>query len=148
MNMTHAVTTGISRFLDQIIRPLFDQHAQPKPIIDGIHLLRQLEQYAHDGYLKPTTLFCTSDITNLYTTLPQDESLDILEEFLKEHHYEKVRGISIRVIRQLAKIVLQETVFVDGNKFYNLVRAVRYSSTLDIFQKERRTIRLMLLYNG
>ncbi|CAF3369032.1 unnamed protein product [Rotaria socialis] len=29
-----------------------------------------------------------------------------------------------------------------------LLRAVRYSSTLDIFEKERRSIRLMLLYNG
>ena len=29
-----------------------------------------------------------------------------------------------------------------------LVRAIRYSSTLENFQKEYRTIRLMLLYNG
>ncbi|CAF2098092.1 unnamed protein product [Rotaria magnacalcarata] len=29
-----------------------------------------------------------------------------------------------------------------------LLRAVRYSSTLNIFEKEHRTIRLMLLYNG
>ncbi|CAF4562664.1 unnamed protein product, partial [Rotaria socialis] len=43
MNTIHAATTGISRFLDQSIRPLFDMHAQPRPIIDGGHLLRQLE---------------------------------------------------------------------------------------------------------
>ncbi|CAM2729451.1 unnamed protein product, partial [Rotaria socialis] len=29
-----------------------------------------------------------------------------------------------------------------------LLRALRYSTTLDIFEKERRSIRLMLLYNG
>jgi hypothetical protein len=29
-----------------------------------------------------------------------------------------------------------------------LVRAVRYSSTLEVFEEERRYIRLMLLYNG
>ena len=29
-----------------------------------------------------------------------------------------------------------------------LVRAIRYSSTLEMFNKERRYIRLMLLYNG
>ncbi|CAF1227425.1 unnamed protein product [Didymodactylos carnosus] len=29
-----------------------------------------------------------------------------------------------------------------------LLRAIRYSSTLDIFNQERRTIQLMLLYNG
>ncbi|CAF4831363.1 unnamed protein product, partial [Rotaria socialis] len=106
MNTIHAATTGISRFLDQPIRPLFDMHAQPRPIIDGGHLLRQLEQYVRNGHLKPTTLFCTADITNLYTMLPQDESLKILKEFLLEHHYEKVQGISIKVILQLADLVL------------------------------------------
>ncbi|CAF1409608.1 unnamed protein product [Rotaria magnacalcarata] len=121
MNTIHAATTGISRFLDQSIRPLFDMHAQPRPIIDGGHLLRQLEQYARDGHLKFTTLFCTADIKNLYTMLPQDESLEILEEFLREHHYEKVQGISIQVILQLAHLVLKETVFVDGNKFYRQI---------------------------
>ncbi|CAF2080634.1 unnamed protein product, partial [Rotaria magnacalcarata] len=121
MNTIHAATTGISRFLDQSIRPLFDMHAQPRPIIDGGHLLRQLEQYVRNGHLKPTTLFCTADITNLYTMLPQDESLKILKEFLLEHHYEKVQGISIQVILQLAHLVLKETAFVDGNKFYRQI---------------------------
>ncbi|CAM4955562.1 unnamed protein product [Rotaria socialis] len=121
MNTIHAATTGISRFLDQSIRPLFDMHAQPRPIIDGGHLLRQLEPYVRNGHLKPTTLFCTADITNLYTMLPQDESLKILEEFLLEYHYEKVQGISIKVILQLADLVLKETAFVDGNKFYRQI---------------------------
>ncbi|CAM4976010.1 unnamed protein product [Rotaria socialis] len=121
MNTIHAATTGISRFLDQSMRPLFDIHAQPRPIIDGGHLLRQLEQYVRNGHLKHTTLFCTADITNLYTMLPQDESLKILEEFLLEYHYEKVQGISIKVILQLADLVLKETAFVDGNKFYRQI---------------------------
>ncbi|CAF4319983.1 unnamed protein product, partial [Rotaria magnacalcarata] len=101
MNTIHAATTDISRFLDPFIRPLFDMHAQSRPIIDGGHLL--------------------PDITNLYTMLPQDESLEILEEFLREHHYEKLQGIPIRVILQLAYLVLKETAFVDGNKFYRQI---------------------------
>ncbi|CAF1584873.1 unnamed protein product [Rotaria magnacalcarata] len=249
-NTIHAATTDISQFLDPFIRPLFDIHAQSRPIIDDGHLLRQLEQYVRNGHLKSTTLFCTADITNLYTMLPYDESLEILEEFLREHHYEKVQGIPIRVILQLAHLVLKETAFVDGNKFYrqiiggamgspftltlanifiyiddifftfnepkakivavikkanefhpnikleatigscvsfldllinnkngilsifvhykpavepcvvpfvsdhprhvfsNIIRVVRYSSILEIFEKERRSIQLMLLYNG
>jgi len=122
MNTIHAATTGISHFLDELIRPLFNKHAKPKPIIDGSDLLRQLEQYAHDGYLQSTTLFCTSDITNLYTMLPQDESLDILEEFLHEYHLEnELQGISIKVIRQLAETVLKETAFFYENKYYKQI---------------------------
>ncbi|CAF4914434.1 unnamed protein product, partial [Rotaria magnacalcarata] len=52
MNTIHAATTDISRFLDPFIRPLFDIHAQSRPIIDDGHLLRQLEQYVRNGHLK------------------------------------------------------------------------------------------------
>ena len=121
MNTIHASTRGISHLLDRLIRPLFDRHARPRPIVDSGHLLRQLEQYAHAGHLKPSTLFCTFDITNLYTMLPQDESLDILEEFLRAHHYVHVQGITIKTLRRLAEVVLKETVFVDGNQFYRQI---------------------------
>ncbi|CAF4632024.1 unnamed protein product, partial [Rotaria magnacalcarata] len=51
-NPIHVATTGISRYLDQSIRPLFDMHSQPRSIIDGGHLLRQLEQYVRYGHLQ------------------------------------------------------------------------------------------------
>ncbi|CAF1489796.1 unnamed protein product [Adineta steineri] len=122
MNTIHAATTGISHFLDDLIRPLFNKHAQPKPIADGNSLLRQLEQYAENGYLQPTTLFCTFDITNLYTMLPQHESLDSLENFLRHYNLEKdLQGISINVIRQLAETVLKETAFFYDNKYYKQI---------------------------
>ena len=53
--------------------------------------------------------------------LPQDESLNILEEFLRVHHYEKVQGISIKTLRRLAEMVLKETVFVDDHQFYRQI---------------------------
>ena len=122
MNTIRAATTGISHFLDDLIRPLFDRHATPKPIVDGHHLLRQLDQYTRNGCLQPTTLFCTFDITNLYTMLPQNESLDTLEEFLRHYDLEKsLGGISIRVIRQLAEIVLKESAFFYEKKYYRQI---------------------------
>jgi hypothetical protein len=63
-------TTGISKFLDQIIRPLFDKHVRSTTIIDGVDLLRRLDAYVENDYLKPTTQLCTFDITDLYTMLP------------------------------------------------------------------------------
>ena len=41
----------------------------------------------------PTTQLCTFDITDLYTMLPQEESLNALTEFLLHHGYRKVKGI-------------------------------------------------------
>ena len=105
-------TTGISKFLDKLIRPLFDKHVRSTTIIDGVDLIRRLEIYASNGYLKSTTYFCTFDITNLYTMLPQEESLNILTEFLLYYGYNKVKGIPIDAIRKLARLVLQENVFI------------------------------------
>jgi len=68
--------------------------------------------------LKSTTLFCTFDIRNLYTMLPQDEALNVLMEFLNVHGYRKVKGINLDTIRKLASIVLKENVFVYGKKIY------------------------------
>ncbi|CAF1456373.1 unnamed protein product [Adineta steineri] len=68
--------------------------------------------------MKPSTLFCTFDIRNFYTMLPQEEALNILVEFLHTHGYTKVKGIPLDSIRELASIVLKENAFVYGNKFY------------------------------
>ena len=50
--------------------------------------------------------------------LPQEESLNILTEFLLQHGYHKVQGVPIDAIRKLARIVISENVFAYGNKFY------------------------------
>ena len=114
-------TTAISKFLDQLIRPLFDRHARSTTIIDGVDLIRRLESYASNGYLKSTTYLCTFDITDLYTMLPQEESLDVLMEFLIHYDYHKVKGIPLDVIRKLARIVIQENVFIYDKKYYKQI---------------------------
>jgi hypothetical protein len=53
--------------------------------------------------------------------LPQDESLNILIEFLYVHGYRKVKGISLDTIRKLASIVIKENVFVYEKKFYRQI---------------------------
>ncbi len=114
-------TTGISKFLDQLLRPLFDKHVRSTIIIDGVDLIRRLETYVENNYLKPTTQLCTFDITDLYTMLPQEESLNVLTEFLLQHGYHKVKGISIDAIRKLARLVITENVFIYEKKFYRQV---------------------------
>ncbi len=45
-------TTGISKYLDQLIRSLFDEHARSTTIIDGVDLIRHLETYVENGYFE------------------------------------------------------------------------------------------------
>jgi hypothetical protein len=91
----HTLTLTPSKFLDKIIRPIFDKHARSTTIIDGVDLIRRLEKYHTNGYLKPTTLLCTSDFTDLYTMLPKEESFNVLMEFLSHHGYQKVMSVPI-----------------------------------------------------
>ncbi|CAF4936542.1 unnamed protein product, partial [Rotaria socialis] len=85
-----------------------------------------------NGYLKPKTYLCTFDITDLYTMLPQEESLDILIEFLLQHDYQKVQNIPIDIIRKLALIVIKENVFVYERKFYRQVIGGAMSSAFTL----------------
>lgn len=114
-------TTGISKFLDKLLRPLFEKHVRETTILDGVDLIQRLEQYAERGRLQSSTVFCTFDITDLYTMIPQEQSLDILVQFLVHFGYKKVNNIPIDAIRKLARIVIEENVFTYNNKFYKQV---------------------------
>ncbi|CAF3272940.1 unnamed protein product [Rotaria sp. Silwood2] len=95
---TNMPTTGISKSLDE----LFDHYL--------------INMFAND-YLKPTNNLCTFDIIDLYTMLPQEESVDILTEFLLQYGYRKVKHIPIDAIQKLAHIVITENVFIYEKKF-------------------------------
>ncbi|CAF4077322.1 unnamed protein product [Rotaria sordida] len=120
-NTIHAPTTNISKFLSEIISPIFDSKCGSTTVIDGVSLIKELNKYIRKDLFNPSTLFCTLDIRNLYTMLPQEEALNILVEFLRVHGYEKVIGIPLDTIRQLASFVLQENVFVYNKKIYKQV---------------------------
>ena len=118
MNTIRASTTKISKFLDKILRPIFDDKCRATTIIDGAHLISALHKHTNKRPLHPSTLFCTFDIHNLYTMLPQDEALNVLVEFLHEHGYRKVKGVALDTIRKLASMVLKANVFVYEKKIY------------------------------
>ena len=93
MNTINAVVRKISDLLDRLIQPIYNEDCKDNTIIDGTNLITRLETYAADGRLQPTTLFCTADINNLYTMLPQDEAIEILGKFLRTYVGEYVKGI-------------------------------------------------------
>jgi hypothetical protein len=66
--------------------------------------------------------------------LPQEESLNILTEFLVQYGYHKVKGIPIDAIRKLARIVITENVFIYEKKSYRQVigGAMRSAFTLTL----------------
>ncbi|CAF1526878.1 unnamed protein product, partial [Rotaria magnacalcarata] len=89
---------------------------------DGVHLIHRLQKYVTLDLLKSTTLFCTFDITDLYTMLPPEEVVTILKQFLEQFGHRHVKNMSIEGIGHLARIILTEHVFVYNNKYYRQVK--------------------------
>jgi hypothetical protein len=113
INTIQATTRAISDCLDELIRPIFNEYHKDNTIIDSVNLIKRLETYAADGHLQHSTLFCIFDIDNLFTMLPQDESIEILGRFLRKYKGEYIKGLS--------EIVLKQNAFVCNNKFYTQV---------------------------
>ena len=120
----HAPATGISHYLDQLIRPLFNQVARQTTIIDNIHLVRQLEFYRDCNRVLPPTQFVTFDIVDLYTMIPRDGALRALQEFLYQHSTNgRINGMTtVDTVMKMAELVLDTNCFVFGNKYYQQIR--------------------------
>ena len=120
----HAPTTGISHFLDLLLRPLFNQVARRTTAINGIHFVRQLEFYRNCHRLLPSTLFVTFDVTDLYTMIPRDGALLTLNEFLCQHATTpgRINGMTIDTLMRMARLVLDTNCFVFEKQYYQQIR--------------------------
>jgi hypothetical protein len=59
-------TIKISRFLDELLRPLFNKMANSTTVTSGFEALERLKKWSEKN-LSSTTIFCTIDVVDLYT---------------------------------------------------------------------------------
>jgi hypothetical protein len=109
--------------LNSLLAPIYLKVAHQTTFTNSIYLVRKLEKYAQDGYLKSTTKFITMDVENLYTMIPRQGALDALMRFLEKHSkYRKIGPFTINHIMQMARLILDYNYFVYNNKYYKQVR--------------------------
>ncbi|CAF4967100.1 unnamed protein product [Rotaria sp. Silwood1] len=119
----HIPATEVSKFLNDLLAPVFLRVARKTTFINGIDLVRALEKYVTDGQLKPTTLFITFDVENLYTMIPRQGALEALMQFLERHlHNKKIGTLRIDDIMRMARLVLDTNIFAYENKYYRQIR--------------------------
>ncbi|CAF4008240.1 unnamed protein product [Rotaria sordida] len=63
-------TIKISKFLDDLLRPLFDKMAQETTVTSGFELVKTLQKWSILN-MNGNTIFCTIDVVDLYTMIPQ-----------------------------------------------------------------------------
>ncbi|CAF1505381.1 unnamed protein product, partial [Adineta ricciae] len=89
-------TIKISKFLDDLLRPLFDKMALDTTVTSGFELLKKLKERSIQN-LKQETLLCTIDVADLYTMIPQVEGVLALKKInnyfsLNGQFYHQIRG--------------------------------------------------------
>ena len=113
----------MSKFLNDLLAPIYLQAARPTTFINGIDVGRQLKQYAAQGHFSSTTKFITGDVKDLYTMIPRQGALEALMRFLEKHSYHgKIGTLTINHIMRMARLILDTNCFAYNNTYYRQIR--------------------------
>ena len=119
----HAPTTLISKFLNNLLAPIYLKVAHETTFINNINVIRKLEKYVANGYLKSTTQFITADVRDLYTMIPRNGALGALMRFLEKNSYHgKIGTLTIHHIMQMARLILDNNYFAYNNTYYRQIQ--------------------------
>jgi hypothetical protein len=124
-------TLKISKFFDDLLRPLFDKMAANTTINNGVELVKQLNKWSEDN-ITPDTLLCTMDVVDLYTMMPQIEGVLSLKKMLDYLGLKQVGGLRTETIIRLARFVMQNNYFSYNGQFYHQVRGGAMGSPLTL----------------
>ena len=118
----HGPTTRLSKFLNDLIAPIFLKVTRQTTFINGIDVVRKLENYVADGHLKTTTKFITADVTDLYTMIPREDALEALARFCIKHAVSgNIGTFTIDHIMRMARLILDTNYFAYNDKYYRQV---------------------------
>ncbi|CAF1365937.1 unnamed protein product, partial [Rotaria sordida] len=124
-------TIKISKFLDELLRLLFDKIASETTVTSGFELVKQLQKWSKDN-IRQGTLFCTIDVTDLYTMVPQTEGVLSLKKMLDHLKLKQVGGLKIETIIRLSRFVMQNNYFSYNGQFYHQIRGGAMGSPLTL----------------
>ncbi|CAF4901697.1 unnamed protein product [Rotaria sp. Silwood1] len=161
-------TIKISKYLDDLLRPLFDKMAKESTVTSGFELLKKVEEWSKLN-INQQTLFCTIDVVDLYTMIPQTEDVLSLKKMLDYLKLKQVGGLKLETIIRLenrngilfTKVYQKpsyEPYYLPFNSihpihmkknipFTMLLRLLRYCSTFESYIEEREKLRVTLLLN-
>ncbi|CAF1535766.1 unnamed protein product, partial [Adineta ricciae] len=152
----HAPATLISKFLNDLLAPVYLQVTRDYTLINDIDVVRRLEEYAANGYITPTTKFITIDVENLYTMIPRQGALCALARFCMKHSKQgKIGTLALDHIMKMARLILDTNCFAYNNKYYRQIRGGAMGSAFTqvlaniyMFEWEQDLIEHQQLHHG
>lgn len=124
-------TVKISKFLDDLLRPLFDQMAIQTTVNCGFELVKILEKWSKTR-LKEETLLGTIDVADLYTMIPQVEGILALRRMLDHLNIKQISGLKVEIIIRLARFVMVNNYFKYNGQYYRQIRGGAMGSPLTL----------------
>ena len=119
----HAPVTLISKFLNDLLAPIYLKVTRQYTFINDIDVIRRLKQYVTDDYLKSTTKFVSIDVENLYTMISRQDALDALARFCIQHSIQgKIGALTINHIMKRACLILDTSCFAFTHQNYKQIR--------------------------
>ena len=95
--------------------------ARETTINSGFELLKQLERWS-PSKMNFETIFCTIDVVDLYTMIPQIEGGSSLKKMLDYLRLKQVDGLTVETIIRLSRFVMQNIYFSLNRQFYHQIR--------------------------
>ncbi|CAF4507439.1 unnamed protein product [Rotaria sp. Silwood2] len=105
--------------------------AQEATVSSGFELVKKLDIWSKlnmDG----NTIFCTIDVVDLYTMIPQVEGVLSLKKMLDYLKLKKVGGLKIETITRLSRFFMQNNYFSYDGQFYHQIRGGAMGSPLTL----------------
>ncbi|CAF3714385.1 unnamed protein product, partial [Rotaria sordida] len=124
-------TIKISKFLDDLLRPLFDKMTQETTVTSGFELVKKLNEWSKVN-MNQNTIFCTIDGIDLYTMIPQVEGVLSLKKMLDYLKLKKANGFKVETIIRLSRFVMQNNYFSYDGQFYHQIRDGAMGSPLTL----------------
>ena len=124
-------TVKISKFLDNLLRPLFDKMAFKSTVTSGFELVKHLQEWSQIN-MRQETLFCTIDVADLYTMVPQVEGVLSLKKMLDHLNLKQIGGLKIETIIRLSRFVMTNNYFSYNGQYYHQIRGGAMGSPLTL----------------
>ncbi|CAF5102575.1 unnamed protein product, partial [Rotaria sp. Silwood1] len=87
----------------------------------GFELIKQLLEWAKIK-MRQETLFCTIDVMDLYTMVPQTEGVLSLKKMLDHLKLKRINGLKIETIIRLSRFVMKNNYFSYDGQYYHQIR--------------------------
>jgi hypothetical protein len=124
-------TMNISKWLDGLLRPLFDRLAMESTISNGVELLKIVERWS-SSYLTSTTSFVTMDVSDLYTMIPQEGGIKAIKWLIEESDLKQIDEVKKEIILALARFVMDNNYFYLDGSYYKQIRGGAMGSPLTL----------------